>query len=264
MSSKIKKNQFSFKLPLILLGILIILMVMIRSDFLKIKQVDLVSQNLDCVDPNFVEKFLLNQNILTVNEKALEGKLKEKFFCLKKINLIRTLPNKLTIELNGREAAFILIGIEPLEATASALSSIEATPSANLNLDGRELFSLDNEGIIFSKAKDRSLPKIFTSEEITLGKHLENGEKIVKILGRIKTFGLNNVESKIVSKYLVVTSYDTKLKIFFSLEKDIETQLASLQLILNEAKIESKDQLEFIDLRFDKPVLKLAPKETKR
>ncbi|MFZ5366433.1 MAG: hypothetical protein ACOZBZ_04080 [Patescibacteria group bacterium] len=44
------------------------------------------------------------------------------------------------------------------------------------------------------------------------------------------------------------------LKVFFSREKDLSGQVASLQLILGRSKIEGKIPLE-IDLRFDKPVL---------
>jgi len=51
-----------------------------------------------------------------------------------------------------------------------------------------------------------------------------------------------------------IEKIESKYKIYFNLEEDMAFQLASLQLILNQDKIE-KDKVEYIDLRFDKPVI---------
>jgi len=258
MSPKIiKKKKVSFKLILVLLvGILIVFFLM-RSNLLNIKEVNTTLVNLNCVDSNQVKKSFLNKNILTISKREVENKLKEKYFCLKSINLEKKLPSSINLDLFGREAVLILITLEPTEATSSALDNLEATPSAEENQ--KDIYLLDNEGVVFSKAQDLIFPKLYVEEQVNLGEKIEEGEKIVRILNQVKTLGLS-FEGRVVSKYLLVRT-NNMLKIVFSLDRDIDTQLASLQLILNEAKIDSKDQLEFIDLRFDKPIVRFAPKK---
>lgn len=60
-------------------------------------------------------------------------------------------------------------------------------------------------------------------------------------------------EIKRRDKYYVITLKD-KSQIFIAIEKDIKSQLASLQLILSRLTMEGKGFKE-LDLRFDKPVI---------
>ena len=64
-----------------------------------------------------------------------------------------------------------------------------------------------------------------------------------------------------MDNYLIVFPQVDNPKVFFRLDNEIDLQLASLQLILEKAKIDERI-LEFIDLRFDKPIVRFAPKKT--
>ncbi|MBI4038755.1 hypothetical protein HY384_02235 [Candidatus Daviesbacteria bacterium] len=61
--------------------------------------------------------------------------------------------------------------------------------------------------------------------------------------------------------FFLINPYSNNPRIIFRLSNSLDVQLASLQLILGKAKIDGS-RLEFIDLRFDKPVLKFTPKES--
>lgn len=54
----------------------------------------------------------------------------------------------------------------------------------------------------------------------------------------------------------IIATFSGDLTVIFSREKDFHFQVASLQFILWRAKIEGKSPF-FVDLRFDKPVVKI-------
>ena len=77
------------------------------------------------------------------------------------------------------------------------------------------------------------------------------------ILDKVKIYRLSITEASIFEDVLM---NNTAPKIIFKLRNDIDKQIASLQLILEKAKMETS-KLEFIDLRFDKPIVRIAPKK---
>jgi len=86
----------------------------------------------------------------------------------------------------------------------------------------------------------------------------KNIEKQTEI--RLKNFAFE--ENLILSKVqledegrALMAVFSGELICLFTLEKEIESQLASLQFILWRAKMEGKS-LKTVDLRFDKPVVK--------
>jgi len=58
------------------------------------------------------------------------------------------------------------------------------------------------------------------------------------------------------SEKKIIATFSGNLTVLFSKEKDLNFQVASLQFILWRAKIEGKAPY-FVDLRFDKPVVKI-------
>jgi len=58
------------------------------------------------------------------------------------------------------------------------------------------------------------------------------------------------------SEKKIIATFSGNLTVVFSKEKDLDFQVASLQFILWRAKIEGKAPY-FVDLRFDKPVVKI-------
>lgn len=219
-----------------------------------IKQIEVQKNNLGCVneDQLKVSSGLLGKNFFSLDKEKLVESLKEQFICVKNIKISRLFPSGVKIEVSPREPAVILLALKN-EATNSALLDNIATPSADQIKDS---FIADNEGVTFSKEiSGLDIPKIYFSE---LEKYLVQNS--IKILDKIKTLGVKVRQSLIKDVFLVINPFDNEPKIIFRLDKKIDIQIASLQLILTEAKI-NKEIIEFIDLRFDKPVVRFAPKK---
>ncbi|MBI3103797.1 hypothetical protein HYZ05_02570 [Candidatus Daviesbacteria bacterium] len=222
-----------------------------------VKTVNIKIEKIDCADEKSIKDSLAlsGKNFFLINAKFLEENLKRQFICIKKVSLAKYIPDHVGLTVFGRDPYAVLINLRLKEATGSA------TPSAD-DFDLGEKFLVDEEGVIFSKnAPDAHLPKIyFSHQELSLGKKLQ-GEILrdaLMIINKLKGFGIEigNV-SVLENKVLIV--YSTP-KIIFKLLDNLDIQLASLQLILEKAKIESNN-LEFIDLRFDKPIVRFAPKK---
>ncbi|MBI2019885.1 FtsQ-type POTRA domain-containing protein [Candidatus Daviesbacteria bacterium] len=235
------------------------------------KDLEINNEQINCANEEMIKNSsdLLSKNILFVNPSEVENNLKTKFICIKSVNLKKIFPDKVNLQITGRIPVAIL-SIEDVQiASPSALLqkfqestvSAESTNSALFdfsNLTSKSNFLVDGEGVVFAPFSDQiNLPKIYYDEMINLGQKGDDSIKnSLQILEKVKSFGLEVKEAKIYMQNLLLASNP---RIIFKLE-DIEKQLASLQLILNQAKM-NEDYLEFIDLRFDKPIVKFAPKK---
>lgn len=114
----------------------------------------------------------------------------------------------------------------------------------------QEAFLLDEEGAIFSGTTSATL-KIYSETKNI------NFKNILAILNKVKIFGIEVGEVVVTQNSLTINSMP---KIVLDLSRDLSLQIASLQLILQQAKID-EEAAEFIDLRFDKPVVRFAPKK---
>lgn len=262
----IKKRTFYLILFLALL--VISLNFLIRSNVLTVKSVEVTLWRIGCAEDNQIKEAanILGQNFFLADEKSLEEKLKGEFICVKKINLSKFFPDKVKINVFGREGVAIFAHLKQ-EASQSAVPEEIATPSADL-ADYKYL--VDDEGIIFAQThEDTALPSVYLSDSnLDIGKKINLN--ILKILNKIKEFGIN-IQSALLSDNFLLLFSDKQLEIVFKLTGKIDSQIASLQLILTKAKMDNgtvstaveKDnmKIEFIDLRFDKPIVKLAPKK---
>lgn len=231
-----KKNFFFVISSLTLLFFLLM-------NIFKVESVEVQAENMDCTDNLRIKNSLklLGQNIFFINHSNTESELKKKFICIDKINLSKVLPNKISLQAKARvPKAYVY----------------QASPSAEASA---EAFLADEEGVIFSKDNTAvSAPKIFfQSFDINIGRQIDNFSSILMILNEIKKFGLDASVSQLSDRYLIIFS---RPKIIFAPFARIDIQIASLQLILTKAKMYSQD-MEFIDLRFDKPAVKFAPEK---
>lgn len=245
------KRIFFGLIPLIILSLFVL-----RSDFLKIKSIDVRLNKISCAGGNQIKdtSLLLGQNILFLNSSQAKEKIENKFICVKDVTISRHFPDKVNLLVSGRLPVAVLSLLNNAEATSSTALNI-ATPSAQT---APESFLVDDEGIIFSKESQDNLPKIyFNNANFIVGSKLENETKdTLKILEKVKTFSLDPQSLVVSDHYLIVFSVP---KVIFRLGENIDIQLASLQLILEKAKIDDV-RPEFIDLRFDKPTVRFAPK----
>lgn len=257
MTKRLKKGDrlillLKFTTILILFGIIAAIMLLLNYRFLVVKNLEINLINLSCADSRslFDSSELSGQSILMVNKLKVEQKLKREYLCIKRISLIKHLPDKIAMDVFGREGAVNLVQLDPKIATSSASPLNFATPSAQELSNGKS-YILDEEGIIFGESKVEGLPIIYS-----LGEGNSWVKEVVRIIDKLKTFGLDTKEGFLTSDTFIVNTYP---RIIFNLSQNLDAQLASLQLILEQAKI-GEEMLEFIDLKFDKPVIRIAPK----
>ncbi len=275
-------------LPMVVLVIILVTVTLVRFNVFTISSVEVSLERIDCTNLEQIKNSskLLGQNFFLLNSQGIENSLKNNFLCVRQVQVSRLLPNRIKLNIFGRIPAAILIVLKDeatesagllenfteTKATVSAQASPSATeilskdvssPSISLKI-GREekIFVVDTEGVIYSN----NIEQIYAPQVFVKGFDLTLGEKIsdklindtLRILEKINSFGLEVKEVEIYSKAFLLVNGRTK--IIFLLNDRVDKQIASLQLIYDKAKIDDKT-LEFIDLRFDKPVIKFAPKK---
>lgn len=253
------KTKFKFSLIIIVPVFLLILpFLLLKNNIFDITQVELVNNKLGCVEDKQLKEFLRieGQNLLTLNTQDLNTNIKNKFFCVKEASFSKLIPNKIKLDLKPRQPVAILVELKVMEASTSSKIDNLATPSAKLVHEG---LLVDEEGVIFGKNNSQaSLPSIVVGkEQLSLGQKNEDIKKIVTILEKLRIFKIDVRSAFLFDNLFII---ETTPKIIFKMDSKIDTQIGSLQLILEKAKIDS-EVLEFIDLRFDKPVVRFAPKK---
>ncbi|MBU1032060.1 hypothetical protein KKE03_04055 [Patescibacteria group bacterium] len=213
-----------------------------RLGLFNISKIDVTTKDLRCASEKELKESsaLLGQNFFLIDFSKTESILKKKFACIKSVALSKKLPNFIKLEALPRQ---------PFAQLVTADVQNIATPSAG---EIKGSYIIDDEGVeLDSVANEAGIPKVYIPD-IDISK-----PNLLKILLKVKTFNLDVPEAFVIDDYLILSG---RPQIIFRLGSKIDTQLASLQLILNEAKIDLSN-LEFIDLRFDKPIVKLAPKK---
>ncbi len=269
----------------------------VRSNILIIKTIEIQTEKIGCTDKDKVEESvnLSGRYLYSVDEKKLAAELKNKYLCVKTVTLSKILPDKVKISVLGREPAVAAISLKDKEATQSSIAEDlkEASSSAQFSFNPsgfKEKFLVDNEGIVYSATIEQtSVPLVFISGfNLILGQKLE-GQLInntLKILEKVKSFGIEVKEVKIYPQEILLIMGEPRL--IFRVDERVDEQIASLQLILQTAKInrgtispsernrgtispsernrgtisqgeEDSQAAELIDLRFDKPIVKFAP-----
>lgn len=230
-----------------------------------IRIINISTDNTNCIEETLVKNYVnpSGQNLFLINTSKLEDKLKKQFICIKKVSFTKYYPDKINMEILARVAKISFISLQH-EATYSAmlinLKEDYASVSAQIKNNPRATFLVDEEGMVFSKDTGNiiNIPRVYVFNKDfktghSLGKDLiSNISRIIEISGNL---GLNTYDLFEDDGELLLLS--DKQKIVFNLKKDLNLQIASLQLILEKAKIE-KENAEFIDLRFDKPIVKYA------
>ncbi len=249
---------------LFFLGLVLILAV--TSRVFVVKSIGVKLNDVNCVTEEQVKDKLSLQgkNLLALNTNSLENQVKSQFICVKGISLTKELPNKILVDISGRKGLAV---IRSFEIIASDSASLSATTSAQIQVPtgGKGTpYLVDEEGVVFAQTDEGvNLPTVLmTDMDLNLGKGFKNDlvKKTVLVLQKVKQFNLQTIQAIIYPNGIMLIDGKTKLQ--FNLKKDIDIQLASLQLILDKAKIDN-ESMEFIDLGFDKPVVRFSPKEKK-
>ncbi len=238
--------------PALFLGIL-------KSDIFTIKKIEVKNDKANCItEDSLINKSTVSgKNFFWIDEKKITDILKASFICIKNIYFSKNLPDKIKLNIIGRSPVAVINSVKDFEATASSLIEDTATPSAMLL---SAAYLVDDEGIVFSKGNLANLPHIsMIGQDLTVGVNFANDylKKTLKILSELKRLSFDRSQTYIFNNFFITIGSP---KVVFDLNEDIDIQIASLQLIVQKAKIDSA-VLEFIDLRFDKPIVKFAPKK---
>lgn len=271
-NKKVPKNKKKLKLFLSIFLILTITGVLffLNLSVLIVKNV-VVKEGVSCVEEDRVVKdgAFFNQNIIFLNKSLIEKKLKEKYLCIDSLNLEKKYPDTLNIYLKERQKA-LRIGIIKGESFIKLPEITEATPSSQsafftIDLSVNEasvsgIYITDKNGFVFNAGEETSdIPTIYlVGYEVGLGRRVDRDivNLSIKLINRLEELSIEYKTVKIMGDMVLI---DGDLKLTFSLAKDLNRQLASLQLILQKAKMNSKS-MEKIDLRFEKPIVVYSQK----
>lgn len=229
-----------------------------------------------CVDENAVltSTSLRSRSIFFANFDQEENNLKSKFLCVKTIAFVKDYPDGVNINVKVRQPLALIkklavaTGSAKIESATNSADLItvgqagsgpidEASRSAQVEDEVKQMI-VDLDGFAFSSAENfggiptiyslQKLPKLgetISAKPLTLAANLTKElEKFELSISQIVVLDLGSVEVDF-----------GEYKVLFSPEKDLAEQASSLQLILRQAKIDG-DQVETVDLRFDKPVVK--------
>lgn len=235
---------------------------------LIVKEIKIIPEKLQCPDETSVRQVVSNnigKNIFFISDQKISGDILKKFYCVKSVG-VRKSFNLVEINLSQRYPKAIIIQATKKLPDLKYLDATSSSEAANLS---RELFIeasnsagflVDETGLIFTQnSKEDNLPVFYVVDEnLKLGKSL-GGEIIQKTLLATNKLAMFSVPlQKVIiddGEILIIG----EVEVFFSGTGDFDRQLASLQLILQKAKIESK-VIKSIDLRFKKPVVVYSKK----
>ncbi len=189
------------------------------------------------IEKEVEQKFLFwpSKSIFLINLKEINEMVLEEFPQLAKVNLKRSFPDTMLIEIEERKPVAIF-------------------------LQNENIFFIDREGIIFEQVVDVKPQQIITrnldaTKELKLGEKVIEKELLSKILEiefKLKTdLKIESPEILVVSEERLNVKTSEGWEIYFNLEGDINWQLTKLGAVLEkEIPLERREDLEYIDLRF--------------
>jgi cell division septal protein FtsQ len=230
------------------------LFIFFKSDFFRVKKIICRWEGDSCPPEIWNELTFLTfgKNLIFLKKEEISKKFLKSHQVVKNLKIKKVLPNKLVFELERRKEVAVLgfeLKLEDKETTSSGKPIFETT---------KDFFLVDEEGVVVKKENNNLLPLILLSEELNLniGQKVPKKE-IVEAIKFLTNLRLNLLEpkvAKITSPYSLSVWLEDGKEALFSLKKEIQVQVDSLQFILSRSKIEGR-KIKKIDLRFDKPVV---------
>lgn len=256
------KRAFLFIAPIVLIPVAVF-----KFGVFNVSKINIEINNATCIkEQNVLQEISpILKNIIFINAFEINNKILGRYPCVRQVDLKREFPKDIKLNVLGRNP---LLRIQSYVVPQLPLENLEATPSSRSALldwsfpkvQEDSIWIVDETGMVFNKDEKSELPLVFYPwENLQLGIRIDPGI-IVKVNTVINKFSLLNLpiyRGKILNNDFLIES---QYKMAISLSKDVPRQLASLQLILQEAKI-NKRIMETIDLRFDKPVIVYFPKK---
>lgn len=237
-------------------------LIIFKSGFFNINFLAIQTEGFCLTSEDFQQAVKIKgESIFFIDRDQISANLLQKYLCLKAVEIEKEFPSKIKINLIDREplvevSSYVLTTPFPLKDLEASSSSQAALLDWSY-LQDKDFMVADEDGVIFKEKEAINLPKLFLpDQEIKLGKQLDKilFNKLSEVIKKIGSDALIKVSGNFLLIQSDLDDYQGKKKLVISLEKDLMAQLASLQLILQKAKIDDRP-MEIIDLRFDKPVV---------
>jgi hypothetical protein len=229
----------------------------LRSDIFIIHNLEIVNfQSNSCITKQqlYEDLSFIGRSLIFLEKDSSVLKIKNKYFCIKDLVIIKKWPDKIYAEVIFREP-LAAINIENIATNSAVLSS--ASPSATIS---KNYYLIDNGGVIYENIATYSanLPLILIKSELVtpkIGNTIETKtlKVAVEIIKKLIDFQIEIVSASIENDQLTIYLKDETI-ILFSLNKEANFQASSLQAIIRQSKIDGKKLIK-ADLRFNKPVV---------
>ena len=277
----LSKNKFFLSGILISITLICLFYLFLLSWFFQIEKIEISgnekikTQDIENLVKDKINKkilFIPHANIFLANLNNIEQNLFDKFPRINNIYLQKKFPRVLKIEIQEKNA--IGIFIPNLDFPQENNESVENNSEniENKKKQDNTGFLIDDQGVIFEKInvdeynKNNPTGKCFTfikiknlifNEECEIGNAVIDKNIIAEIL-KISKKMKNNlkipiVSAEIISKQRLNIKTIEEWEIYFNTQKDIDWQITEISLLLKEKVIpEKRQELKYIDLRFDK------------
>ncbi len=264
-------KKISFRKILIPILLAAVIFLLSKLDVFLVKNVAYELDKINCTNSGDISSKikLTGQNLWLINNDQIIQKIESNYLCVKSVTIEKRIPSSLKIKLVGRspfavvksisgdEVDNFISGFAVIATDSAAISSASAKPT---NTDKTGLL-IDQDGVLYDKETNQNgLPTIFYQGKLSLGDQdlVMIFKQAAEIFSKLKTFNLNSDKATVTQEKYAY--FYTTPKTVFNLNPSLDNQLASLQLILETAKIKNEN-IEVTDLRFDKPIIRFAPKK---
>lgn len=237
VSSRKKFSKPKYILLLLFLSTIGVLSLLVADYYFEVKKVEIVSGKLK--ETESFENIFIGKNILLLTEDTVKKNISESNPQVGNVRLEKIYPNtvRIRIELDN--------------------------PTAILTVD-QGLFVLNSSGKIINKVKtdNTNLPKINYYQKLNYssfvpGDYVEYNDIETTLVFLKKLEGLDLDVANVDINGLSMIRLNLKSGVILATtEKDLETQVYQLEKIIKQFAIEGKE-FETLDLRFDKPVVKI-------
>lgn len=245
---------------LLLLGVVAI----VKLQPLRIKHITVKLDQVDCVDAATLSDFLNRQklSLLQIDSTKIIDLTLKQYPCIRKLVIGWKFPNTIFVSGSGRIAIAKVATYDAtedkihLQLQDSSPSSQAAMLDWNIATPSGKEFLVDQDGVIFAMDGNLVLPKIYLPQQkLEIGTSLDKKvfQSLAELFVALDKINIQpaGLTGKVVGDDLLLRD---DIDLVFSLDNDILRQVASLQLISEKAKIDSKN-IKIVDLRFDKPVV---------
>lgn len=256
----VQKKKYVKNIALLILLIIIGFFLLKIYTYLLIKNYSIIGYN--GTKKSSIENYLANskpQPLFLLNERDLLIKLNKLDKNIQITAIKKIFPDKLEIQIKPQKGFMkvIINNNDVIQIKKILLESpLEATiSSTEVKNSGIKKFVMSDTGVILDRAIDEGLPILLISNENQIEELQNNSlfDKIKEIQMALVGFKIPTEEIILIDNSIIVKE-NQETYIIFSVNKPIENQVRSLQVIIERFTIEGIKPKK-IDVRFDKTVV---------